>query len=236
MTYTKHYESVGSDAGPVAPSVCGRSTLAASNENHIPRATNVLDMSTPPGEYYTDERWQNWLDRIADEEIDPEDEDSARLLLNLQDDTAIAVAKIITDFEDDILEEEAALEELADIREVVLSETDIADEEKRMLVDGVQTSLVCVFYAAEEYMVGGVADGSVGEYIQAASDAESEEDLDPALGYCAQAGTRIIDGEELDRSVAEELEFGLVAEWVNGLDSLQTAMSDPEVVEEDDEN
>ena len=192
-------------------------------------------MSTPPGEYYTEERWQNWLDRIAEEEIDPEDEDSARLLLNLQDDTAIAVAKIITDYDDENLDEDAALEELADIRETVLSEVNIDDEEKLMLVDGVQTSLVCVFYAAEEYIVGGVAEGTVGEFIQAASEAEADEDLDTALGYCAQAGTRIIDGEELDREIAEDLEFGLVAEWVNGLDSLQTAMSDPEVVEEDEE-
>jgi hypothetical protein len=192
-------------------------------------------MSTPPGEYYTDERWHNWLDRIANEEIDPEDEDSARLLLNLQDDTAIAVAKIITDFEDGALDEDAALQELSDIREIVLSEVDMDDEEKVMLVDGVQTSLVCVFYAAEEFVVGGPAEGPVGEYIQAASDAESEDDLDAALGYCAQAGTRIIDGAELDRDIAEDLEFGLVAEWVNGLDSLQTAMSDPEVVEEEDE-
>ncbi|MGA9401243.1 DUF2150 family protein, partial [Haladaptatus sp.] len=45
-------------------------------------------MSAPPEEFYSEERWQNWLDRIKDEEIDPEDEDSARLLLNLQDDVA----------------------------------------------------------------------------------------------------------------------------------------------------
>jgi hypothetical protein len=35
-------------------------------------------------------------------------------------------------------------------------------------------------------------------------------------------------------SVVEEIEYGLVSEWVNGLDSLQSAMSDPEVVEEED--
>ena len=35
-------------------------------------------------------------------------------------------------------------------------------------------------------------------------------------------------------SVAEEIEYGLVTEWVNGLDSLQTALADPEVVEEDE--
>ena len=193
-------------------------------------------MSTPPGEYYTDERWQNWLDRIENEGIDPEDEDSARLLLNLQDDAAIAVAKVLTDYDDGELDEEAALSELVSVREIVLDEIDIDDEETLMLIDGVQTSLVCVFYAAEEYTAEGVADdATVTDYVGAAADAEAEEDLDAALGYCVQAGTRIIDGDELPMEVVEDLEYGLVSEWVNGLDSLQTALSDPEVIEEDED-
>ncbi|MEF8840200.1 MAG: DUF2150 family protein [Haloarculaceae archaeon] len=188
------------------------------------------------GEYYTRDRWQNWLDRLREEEIDPENEDSARLLLNLQDDAAIAVVKVLTDHEDGELDEEGAMGELERIREIVLSEVEFDDEEKLMLVDGVQTSLVCVFYAAEEYVVGGPAEeGTVEDYVRAAIDAEAEEDLDAAIGFCAQAGTRIIDGEELDMALVEDVEYGLVAEWINGLDSLQTALADPEVVEEDDE-
>jgi len=191
-------------------------------------------MSDAPTEFYSEDRWQNWLERIRDEDIDPEDEDSARLLLNLQDDAAIAVAKIVSAYDEDRLEEEEALEEITDIRDIVLSEVDFENEEKAMLVDGVQTSLMCVFYAAEEYIAGGPADdATIGEYAQAAADAEAEEDLDAALGYAAQAGTLIIDGEELDMGLAEEFEYGLVTEWINGLDSLQSAMSDPEVVEEE---
>ncbi|WP_433623088.1 DUF2150 family protein [Halomicrococcus sp. NG-SE-24] len=193
-------------------------------------------MSAPPEEFYSEERWQNWLDRIRDEEIDPEDEDSARLLLNLQDDVAIAVAKIVTAYDDDEIGEEEALEELADIRETVLGEVAFEDEEKAMLIDGVQTSLVCVFYAAEEYLAGGPAEeAAVEEYVVEASKAEEADDLDSALGLVAAAGTQIIDGEELDIAVTEDIEYGLVTEWVNGLDSLQSAMSDPEVVEEEDE-
>jgi hypothetical protein len=193
-------------------------------------------MSAPPGEYYTAERWQNWIERIEAESIDPEEEDSARLLLNLQDDAAIAVAKIVTDYEDGELDAEDALEELADVREIVLEEVEMDDEEKLMVVDGVQTSLVCVFYAAEEYVAGEIADAAVDDLIEAAADAEANEDMDAALGYCAKAGTRIFaDEDELSMDVVDDLDFGLVAEWVNGLDSLQTALSDPEVVEEDDD-
>ena len=194
-------------------------------------------MSNPPTEFYSEERWQNWIDRIKDEDIDPEDEDSARLLLNLQDDTAIAIAKIVAAYDDGELDAEETLAEIEDVREIVLSEVDIDDEEKLILVDGVQTSLVCVFFAAEEYVANGPAeDGTVGDYLAAAADAEAEEDLDAALGYAAQAGTLIIDGQDLDMTVAEDLEYGLVTEWINGLDSLQSAMSDPEVVEEEDED
>ena len=187
--------------------------------------------------FYTRDRWQNWIGRVAEEELDPENEDSARLLLNLQDDAAIAVAKIVNAHEDGHLDAEEAVEELAGVRDIVLDDIELEDEEKRMLVDGVQTSLVCVFYAAEEYISAGAADeGTIEEYVHAAADAEANEDLDAALGYLVQAGTRIIDGDELDIAVVEELEYGLVSEWVNGLDSLQSAMSDPEVVEEDEDD
>jgi len=144
-------------------------------------------MSNQPGEYYTPERWQNWLDRIGEESVDPEDDDSAQLLWNMQDDTAIAVAKVITDFDDGELDENAALSELEDMREVVLAEPEFDEEERLMLVDSVQTSLVCVFYAAEEYIVGGVVDeGAFDEYVRAAVDAEAGEDLDAAAGLGAE--------------------------------------------------
>ena len=198
-------------------------------------------MSTPAEEFYSEERWQNWLDRLRESDLDPEEEESARLLLNLQDDVAIAIAKIIRAYEGDVgeedalseLDEEGTIEELADLREIVLAEPDLEDEETAILLDGVQTSLVSAIYAAEQYVTEGVAaDASITEYLRAAADAEAEEEFDRALGLVAAAGTRVIDGEELDISVAEDLEYGLVIEWINGLDSLQSAVSDPEVIEE----
>lgn len=190
-------------------------------------------MSAPDEEFYSEERWANWLERIREEPLDPEDEDSARLLLNLQDDIAIAVAKILRAREDELSDEDA-LNELAEIREVVLDETGIDDEETAMLVDGVQTSLVAVFLAAEQFITEGVADdASIEEYLAAAAESEAEDDFDQALGLVAAAGTRIIDDDELDMQITEDLEYGLVTEWINGLDSLQNALSDPEVVEEE---
>ena len=189
-------------------------------------------MSAPAGEYYSEERWQNWLDRLRDADLDPTDEESARLLLNLQDDVAIAVAKIVSAHGDD-LDDEGALAELATIRDTVLGPVELEDEETALLVDGVQTSLVCVFFAAERYVAEGAADGdSVEAFLRRASEAEAEEDLDEALQLAGAAATLVIDGEELDMAVLEEFEYGLVTEWTNGIDSLQSALADPEVIEE----
>ncbi len=191
-------------------------------------------MSTPPEAFYSEERWQNWIDRIEAEDLDPEDESSARLLLNLQDDAAIAVAKVLSAYEEGTVEEDEAMAELAEIREIVLAEPGIEDEETAFLIDGVQTSLLCVFAAAEEFVAAGpVEEGEPHAYVQAAADAEAEEEFDAALAYCVQAGTLIIDGQDLDFEVLGEVEYGLVSEWVNGLDSLQSAVRDPEVIEEE---
>jgi len=187
-----------------------------------------------PEEFYSEERWNNWLSRLEDEEIDPENEDSARLLLNLQDDAAIAVAKIITAYRDGLLGEDEALDELESFAAVVLDDVRIEDEDKAMLVDSVQMALHCVAASAEAFVVTGAPEeGTVAGNIQAAVDAESDEEFDTAFNYCAQAGTLVVDGTETDVSgIAADLEYGYVAEWVNGLDSLQDALSDPELVEE----
>lgn len=198
-------------------------------------------MSEPPTEFYSAERWHNWVDRVDESEIDPEKQDSARLLLNMQDDTALAVAKIIEANEDDVIDAETAREKIDDVRDIVMAEVDIGDEEARMLVEGVQTSLMCVFHAAEEFVVGGAAEEATTEdYLRAAADAEAEEDFDTALVYSAKAGTRVIASstgeteDDLDVSLTEDIEYGYVTEWINGLDSLADAMRNPEVVEEDD--
>ncbi|GAD53176.1 hypothetical protein MBEHAL_1936 [Halarchaeum acidiphilum MH1-52-1] len=192
-------------------------------------------MSDTEEEFYSAERWQNWLDRLRDEELDPEDEDSARLLYNLQDDVAIAVAKIVSAHQDDELTQDEAMDELESIREVVLAEPDFDDEDKRMLVEGVQTSLVAVFYSADVYVSNGPAeDASVQEYVEAAAAAEQDEEFDRALDLTAGAGSRLFEGEEVDLSITEELEYGPLTDWLSGLDSLQSALADPEVIEDEE--
>ena len=184
--------------------------------------------------FYSEDRWQNWLTRVDEEALDPESEEFARLYFNLQNDTTIAIAKVISANKDGRVDEETTLEKLGFINEVVMAEPDFDADEKLLLLDSVQTSLVPVFYAAEEYAIGGpVTEHAIDECIDGAIDAASDEDVDAALALLVQAGTRIIDGEQFDGTQIAELDSWLVSEWLNGLDSLQDAFADPEVIDEE---
>ena len=191
----------------------------------------------PEETFYSEDRWQNWLTRVEDEELDPESEDFARLYFNLQNDTTIAIAKVISAFKEERVDEETTLEKLGFINEVVMAEPafDDGSEEALLLIDSVQTSLVPVFYAAEEFVIGGPVDEySIAECVDAAiAAARDEEDVDAALAYLVQAGTQILAGGEFDGSEVDEIESWIVSEWLNGLDSLQDAFADPEVIDEE---
>jgi len=193
-------------------------------------------MTDEPAEtFYSEDRWQNWLTRVDDEELDPESEEFARLYFNLQNDTTIAIAKVISAAKDGRVDEETTLDKLEFINQVVMAEPEFDGDEELLLIDSVQTSLVPVFYAAEEYVIGGpVEEYPVEECIDAAIEVGTEEeDVDAALAYLVQAGTQIIDGEEFDGTEVDEIESWIVSEWLNGLDSLQDAFADPEVIDEE---
>lgn len=184
-------------------------------------------------EFYSQDRWDNWLDRLEEADLEDDDE-SSRLYLNLQNDAAIAIAKILRAYDNGSLSEEEAIEEIDEVHSIVLAEPALDDEEALMLIDAVQTSMVSAFVASEQYLIEDeIETEPIDELIDAAITAEEAEELETAMHYIAEVGVAIIDGERLDFTVVEELEYGLVTEWLGGLDSLQDALEGPKVVDEE---
>jgi len=189
--------------------------------------------------FYSRERWNNWMGRLRDEEFDPEsdDGDGARLFFNLQDDITIACTKAVEAYDDGEIDEDEFVDEINEMREIVMAEEDLGGD-KNMVLEGVQTSLIGVMASCETYVVNnGTAadDGSIEEYVREAARAERGDDMDRALALIAEAGALVLDDEEFDAEKFDDLEYGFVTEWVNGLDSLADAVSEPETIEEDEE-
>ncbi|MDY6779892.1 MAG: DUF2150 family protein [Halobacteria archaeon] len=189
-------------------------------------------------DFYTDERWNNWMERIDEEDFDPEsgDEDDALLFFKLQDDITIACANAVEAHDEGHIDEDKFFDEVAKIRDVVMSDVSLNDDDKEMMVEGVQTSLVGVLASCETYVANGPQENDVEaeEFVLEAIEAEAEDDVDRALGLVSEAGAKILDGDDFDaESVADEVEYGYVSEWINGLDSLEDAVTEPETVDED---
>ncbi|KKH50879.1 hypothetical protein EO95_05370 [Methanosarcina sp. 1.H.T.1A.1] len=196
----------------------------------------------PPYEFYTQKRWENWLGRAREsgfqiKETEEEAGKESAVFVNMVDDVILACLKVTVRFEKDLLSKEKALKILEEIRDIVLSEVEPISEDIDLMVDSVQTSLMGALVAFECYFMGDYEDESnLEELIKEAVDAEASDNLELALDYTAQCGAIVLKGQSLPEEVMAELPYGIVAEWLDGIDSISAAMVGSDSYKEFDED
>ncbi len=200
----------------------------------------------PPYEFYTQKRWENWLGRARESgfQIKESEEEAGKesaIFVNMVDDVILACLKVIARFDKGMLSREKALEILAEIRDIVLSEVEPISEDINLMIDSVQTSLMGALIAFECYIMGDYDEGAnIAELVKSAIEAESSDNLELALDYTAQCGALVLKGKSLPEEVMVDLPYGIVAEWLDGIDSISAAMlgsdSYKEFDEEDEED
>jgi len=161
--------------------------------------------------------------------------------VNMVDDVILACLKVIARFEKGMLSREKALEILAEIRDIVLSEVEPISEDINLMIDSIQTSLMGALVAFECYVMGDYdEEAEIAELVKSAIEAESSDNLELALDYTAQCGALVLKGKSLPEEVMADLPYGIVAEWLDGIDSISAAMvgsdSYKEFDEEDEED
>lgn len=180
--------------------------------------------------FYSQERWNNWIEQIKESgfELKENEEDmgkSGEIFVNMEDDIILACLKVIAKFDNKELTKEAAFEALDEIKSVVLNPIDPISESIDLMIDSLQTSLIGVFASCECYIDGGIdKSADLSNLIKSAVAAEENNDPGSALGYIATVGANVLNGSELSEDMMTELPFGLVAEWLDGLDSIAAAM------------
>jgi hypothetical protein len=204
------------------------------------------EMNQVPYEFYTQKRWENWLGRAKESgfQIKEKEEESGKesaVFVNMVDDVILACLKVTARFDKGMLSRETALEILVEIRDIVLSEVEPISEDIDLMIDSVQTSLMGALIAFECYVMGDYDEGSnLDELIKAALDAEASDNLELALDYTAQCGALVLKGATLPEETMAELPYGIVAEWLDGIDSISAAMvgsdSYKQFDEDDDED
>lgn len=196
----------------------------------------------PPYEFYTQKRWENWLGRARESgfQIKESEEEAGKesaVFVNMVDDVILSCLKVTARFEKALLSKEKALKILEEIRDIVLSEVEPISEDIDLMIDSVQTSLMGALVAFECYFMGDYEEGAnIEELIIIAIEAEALDDLELALDYTAQCGAIVLKGQSLPEEVMAELPDGIVAEWLDGIDSISAAMVGSDSYKEFDED
>ncbi len=196
----------------------------------------------PPYEFYTQKRWENWLGRAKESgfQIKESEEEAGKesaIFVNMVDDVILACLKVTARFDKGMLSREKALEILAEIRDIVLSEVEPISEDIDLMIDSVQTSLMGALVAFESYVIGDYdEEADIIELAKSAIEAESSDNLELALDYTAQCGALVLKGKSLPEEVMADLPYGIVAEWLDGIDSISAAMVGSDSYKEFDED
>ncbi|WP_340820696.1 DUF2150 family protein [Methanolobus sp. WCC4] len=193
-------------------------------------------------DFYTAERWNNWIKQITESDFKLEESDEPQgkegaIFVNMEDDIILACLKIIAKYEREQIPQESALEYIGDIRDIALAEIDSISEDADLMIVSLQTSLMGSFAACEAYISGDYDEkDEIGDLVKVALEAESSEDIEIALGTIAEIGALVLSGKELSEKVMEEVPYGLVAEWLDGIESIYAAMQGSDSYKDDEED
>jgi len=175
--------------------------------------------------FYTEERWHNWITKIKDSGFKIDDQQKGAIFVYMEDDVVLACLKIIAKYDKKLLSREDALKYLAEIKEIVLKIIEPISEDINMMIESVQLSLMGVFASCECYVEEAFEKAkSLDKLIKSAVAAEKEENMGAALGSIAEIGANILAGGKINEKALDDVPEGLVAEWLDGIDSLRAAM------------
>jgi hypothetical protein len=175
--------------------------------------------------FYTQERWNNWIKKVIESGFKIEDQQKGAVFVYMEDDVVLACLKIIAKYDKNVISKESALAYLSEIKNIVLKKIEPVNEDIDMMIESVQLSLMGVFASCECYVEKAFEKTkSLNKLIKSAIASEKEENMGAALGNIAEIGANILSGGKIKEKDLDDIPEGLVAEWLDGIDSLSAAM------------
>ncbi len=198
----------------------------------------ILFMKAMKEEFYTQNRWQNWIKKIKETDFvlnESEEDPSAAVFVYAMDDVVLACLKVIARYEHKVISQEEALTTISGIKDVVFEEQESLGEDADMMLESLKTALTAVFISCLRYIEGDYdKKTSMKKMVTGATKAEENGDIETALNTLSQVGARVIKGEMLPEDALLDLPYCLVAELLDGIDAISAAQMGDDSYKEDD--
>jgi len=175
--------------------------------------------------FYTQERWKNWLCKVKESGFKTDDQEKGVIFVNMEDDIVLACLKVVAKYDKKLISIDDALQYITEVKEIVLKKIEQISDDIDMMLESTQVSLIAVFASCECYVYNRYQKTkSFGKLLKTALKAEKENDIEIALGTIAEIGANVIAGGKLKEKDFENVPEGIVAEWLDGIDSIMAAM------------
>lgn len=175
--------------------------------------------------FYTTERWQNWINKVKESGFKLDQEKGGEVFVNMEDDVVLACLKLIAKFDKNLISKEDALRFTTEIKEIALRKIEPINEDIDIMLESTQLSLMGVFASCECYIEKAFEKTkSLDKLIKGAIDAEKADNMGEALDNIAKIGANLLAGGKLKDKDLDKVPEGLVAEWLDGIDSISAAM------------
>jgi len=186
---------------------------------------NVIISATDGGtmNYYSETRFNNWVNKIREANVDLEDADSLVVFDQMMEDFVVACFNVIRAAKEREITKKDALAELERMEEILNTKVSFDDPFKSDFFDFVKEGLKVVVKSAKYCVEGKISKKSINALIKEAVAKERKGDFEGAFDTIARAGAKVFKGEKLPENV-EVPEDGMVLNWVDGIDAINTVM------------
>ena len=174
-------------------------------------------------ESYTEERFRNWINKIAETEVDLERSDSLNVFDQMVEDFTIACLNLIRALKEREITKKKALEELEKMGNLVLTSIDFGDEIKNELFEFIRESMKTIVYSTKLYIEGKSSKRSFESLLKDAIKKEKKGDFRGAFESVARMGAKVLKGERLPEDL-EIPEDGFVVNWLDGVEMLDVVL------------
>ncbi|AEA46826.1 DUF2150 family protein [Archaeoglobus veneficus] len=173
--------------------------------------------------YYSETRFNNWVNKIREANIDLDNAESLAVFDQMMEDLVVACLNVIRAVKERELTKKEAIQELNAMEQILMSDVSFDDTLKSDFFDFVREGLRVVVNAAKYCVEGKISKKNFNTLIKEAVEKEKKGDFEGAFDTIARMGAKVFKGEKLpeDIDVPEE---GMVLNWIDGVDAINTVM------------
>jgi|Deesub1362B_J571_1020462.scaffolds.fasta_scaffold00053_29 hypothetical protein len=176
------------------------------------------------GNYYSETRFNNWIARIKETELVPEDPESLSVLDQMLEDFVVACVNIIRAVKEREITKSDAAKELQEMEDIISSRIDLGDEFKNDVFEYLREAMRVIARSAVLALEGKISKKSFEALLKEAVQKETSGDIEGAFDAIARMGAKIFKGEKLPEDIEIPDEDLMIINWIDGVDAINTTM------------